>query len=331
MAEAVTVLIPVWNGRPLLVRLLEALARQTAPPEEVLVVDNGSTDGASEEAEVRGARVIRLGANLGFARAVNEGLRRVGTPLVAIVNSDVEPAADWLEKLLAALARERVWFVCGRLFRPGGEVLDGAFDLVTRGVLPWRAGSGQRDHPVYATARPIALASMTATLYRRRLFEETGMLEPAFDSYLEDADFALRAAVGGYRGWYEPAARAVHVGSATLGRWHPATVRLLARNQVFLAARHLPPALARRYWRPLLAGQLLWGLVALRHGRPLAWLAGKAEGLRRRREVATLDKRGTEGALRRLLEESESELMRLQAAAGADLFWRCYRRLAGAA
>ena len=93
---AVTVVIPVWNGRVLLLRLLEKLKRQTFPIAEVLAVDNGSEDGAAEAAEAQGARVLRMGRNLGFSRAVNEGIGACRTELVALVNSDVEPEPEWL-------------------------------------------------------------------------------------------------------------------------------------------------------------------------------------------------------------------------------------------
>jgi hypothetical protein len=86
----------------------------------------------------------------------------------------------------------------------------------------------------------------------------------------------LRCAAQGILGRYVPAARAIHLGSAALGRWHPKTVRLMARNQVLLAARHCG---GRHVW-PVLAAQLLWGAVAFRHGRGLAWARGKVQGLR---------------------------------------------------
>jgi hypothetical protein len=71
-----------------------------------------------------------------------------------------------------------------------------------------------------------------------------------------------------------------HHGSATFGRWDARVVRLISRNQVLLVSRHYDEALFRSCFWAILAGQLLWGLIALRHGRPLAWLAGKWDGLR---------------------------------------------------
>src|SRR5579863_3386600 len=71
----ITAIVPVWNGREVLVRLLDTLEAQTLPAGELLVVDNGSTDGAPDLARRRGARVIAMGRNAGFAPAVNRGIR----------------------------------------------------------------------------------------------------------------------------------------------------------------------------------------------------------------------------------------------------------------
>jgi GT2 family glycosyltransferase len=212
-----------------------------------------------------------MGRNAGFAAAVNRGIREAAHPLVAILNSDVELAPDYLEKLAAVDAP----FAAGKILSPSG-LLDGSFDMTCRGATTWRCGAGQRDAAPFDQSREIASPPWTAVLYRAEVFRQVGLLEESFESYLEDADFGLRCAAQGINGRYVPEARAIHVGSAALGRWHPETVRRMARNQVLLAARHYG---ARHVW-PVLVAQLLWGAVAVRHGRGLAWTRGKVQGLR---------------------------------------------------
>ena len=99
-----TAIVPVWNGRDLLARLLSSLEAQTQPVSEVLVIDNGSTDGAPDFARSRGARVIAMGRNAGFAAAVNRGIAESRSELLAVLNNDVELASDYLAKLVAAAA-----------------------------------------------------------------------------------------------------------------------------------------------------------------------------------------------------------------------------------
>jgi GT2 family glycosyltransferase len=267
----ITAIVPVWNGREYLRRLLDSLDAQTLRASEVLVIDNGSSDGAPELARARGARVIPMGRNAGFAPAVNRGIREARGEWIAILNSDVELAADYLERLVAVGAA----FATGKILSPAG-MLDGTFDLTSRGATTWRAGAGMPDGPPFDCEREISSAPLTAALFRADVFRKLGPLEESFESYLEDVELGMRCATHGISGLYVPHARATHAGSAALGRWHPEIVRRIARNQLLLASRYFPS----RYWWPVLVAQLLWGAVALRHGAGFAWLRGKREGLR---------------------------------------------------
>ena len=323
----VTVVIPNWNRRDLLERLLEGLRAQTYSIEEIIVVDNASGDASAEAAASKGARVIALERNLGFARAVNRGIKETRTELVAIVNNDVEVEKDWLERLVKMVRLPRVWFAAGKLRSAAQpDRIEGTYDLVCRGACAWRAGSGRPDGPLWSRPRRIRLAPFTATLFRTDLFHRVGLLDENFGSYLEDVDFGLRCAMHGYYGVYAPDAVASHAGSATLGRWDKRTVRLIARNQVLLAAKHYPARYFVRYGWPLFVSQSLWGLVALRHGRGLSFLRGKLEGIagfrRARREVKRAG--GFRHGLSKILVESESEIFRIQKRTGFDKFWRAY-------
>jgi GT2 family glycosyltransferase len=317
----VTVIVPIWNRRDLLERLLCRLGAQTHPIAEVLVVDDGSEDGAAELAESSGARAIRIDGHSGFAKAVNRGIRESRTPLVAIVNNDVELAQDWLEKLVAALG-PGVWFATGRILQAAQpSLIDATYDAVCRGGTSWRVGHGCQDGPAFREARRIWSAPFTAALFRAELFNAVGLLDERFESYLEDADFGLRCARAECAGQYVPDAIAWHQGSATLGRWHPETTRRMARNQVWIVAKHYTGRLLWRYAWPIVVAQVLWGLVALRHGKGWSWLRGKAEGVRRFAEFR--NNTATEG-LDSILSKSEREIRRAQRESGADFYWTLY-------
>jgi GT2 family glycosyltransferase len=312
---SITAIVPVWNGRDLLERLLRTVAAQTLPANELLAIDNGSTDGAPDAARGYGARVISMGRNTGFAVAVNRGLREASSDWIAVLNSDVELAPDYFERLHAANA----WFANGKLLSAADPSrIDGAYDLVSRGAAAWRAGSGQPDGPAFDEPREIASAPWTAALFRASLFEKVGLLEETFESYLEDVDFGLRCAALGISGRYVPEAIAYHRGSSAYGRWHPETVRLISRNQVFLAARYPEFPL----W-PVLVAQLLWGAVALRHGAGMAWLSGKWQALKARRGHQA-GPRTIRPELLEQLHQNEREIRRLQLLVRPDLYWRLY-------
>jgi len=314
----ISAIVPVWNGRDWLARLLGTLDTQTRPAAELLVIDNGSTDGAPDLARARGARVVAMGRNAGFAAAVNRGIREAAHPLIAILNSDVELAPDYLEKLAAAGAP----FATGKILSPA-SLLDGTFDLTCRGATTWRSGAGLPDAPPFDQFRDIASPPWTAVLYRAEVFQKVGLLEESFESYLEDVDFGLRCAARRITGRYVPDARAIHLGSAALGRWHPETVRRIARNQLLLTARHYS---VHHLW-PILVAQLLWGAVAFRHGQGLAWTRGKLQGMRRFSAARVQNVQQDAEVLEHFLQSSERFIREVS----ADPYWKLYFRLTSGA
>ena len=316
----ITVVIPNWNGGARLTRVLKDLGAQTLRPERVLVIDNGSSDESDGAAEDAGAEVVRLGSNRGFAPAVNEGLRRASTPLVAILNNDLELAPDWLSQMADGLGRFKdASFATGKIFSVRQrERLDGTFDLISLGLAAWRAGHGRIDGTIWNRERYVAATSLTAAVFRRPLFDTVGLLDERFESYLEDVDLSIRCAIHGVNGVYLPRAVSHHVGSATLGAWSPEMVRLIARNHGVLVGKYGGS-------RKTLVAQLLLGLLSLRHGAFLAWLRGHRQavdqpGLTEPMELT--DEQRTR--LRAVLGQQEKELRELQKATGFDTYWKLY-------
>lgn len=313
-----TAIIPVHNRADLLECLLDSIDGQTVPFAEIVVVDNASTDGAAALARARGCRVIEMGENAGFARAVNQGWRAASTEWVAILNSDVELDSCWLERLIAGACDSG--YATGMILdATNRNAIDGTYDLMSRAACAWRAGYGEpagQGQPI-----PIAIAPATACIFRRDVLDRLNGFDERYGSYLEDVDLGLRCLRQGFTGVYVPDAVAYHHGSATLGRWNPQVVRLISRNQLLLIARHYDRALFCSCFWHIVAGQLLWGLVALRHGAALAWLAGKRDALRGFRLEGT-----PSIPLRNFLLASEREIRNR----ARDSYWRWYFRLTGA-
>lgn len=318
----ISVVIPNWNGGRLLEPLFADLAAQTLPVKEILVVDNGSGDGSPDWAEAHGARVIRYTENRGFASAVNAGVGSAGTELVAVLNNDVRLRPDWLEAVEAGRGGS-AWAVGKILNAADPTLIDGTFDALCCGGTACRCGYGQPDGPLWSCPRAISFPPFTAVLLQRSVFLECGGLDEAFESYLEDVEFGLRCASKGHTGQYVPSAVSFHAGSATLGRWHPRTVRQLSRNQVFLLARHYRAAALIRFGWKIAIAQGLWGVVAARHGQLAPWLAGKTEGLLRFRE---LRKQATPVPDSILL-ASEEDLRQYCTRRSCDRYWRLYFQL----
>jgi len=313
---SVAAVIPHWNRRDLLEPLFESLHAQTRPFDEIILVDNGSTDGSAALAE-RHAAVVRLEKNFGFAAAVNRGIESTNADWIAILNNDVTLAPDWLERILATDAP----FAAGKILNAADpSLIDGTYDEISRGACAWRCGSGQPDSPIWNVPRPMQIAPMTAAIFRRSLLQEIGPLDENFGSYLEDVDFGIRCALAGFEGRYIPSAVAYHRGSETLGAWNKDTVKRISRNQILLTCKYYQ---GQPRW-PLVAGQMLWGLVALRHFRGVSYLRGKISGWDAARVLYREKINIPEDRFSCFAAASEQRIFALQKQTGFDRYWRVY-------
>jgi GT2 family glycosyltransferase len=329
MPAPVTVLIPNFNGERILEACIASALRQSLPPSEVLVVDDASTDGSPQLAARLGARVLALPKNSGFAHAVNSGVLDVNTEWVAIVNSDVILSSDWLATLLTAANADQASFACGPITRADQvTLLDGSYDLLSRGACPWRAGSGFPLSELRSTDG-FWLPSFTALLIRKDLFLEAGSLDETFGSYLEDVDFGLRLRRLERRGVFVNTALASHLGSATFGAWSYQAIRLQSRNQLLLVARHFPDGWFQRFGRAVVAGQLLWGVLACSKGTTRAWFSGKLDALRVWSAVRNGSTHMDADWLASNLAACERGILNWQGHPPRDAYWRWYFRLAG--
>jgi GT2 family glycosyltransferase len=273
-AVDVAVVIPNYNGERWLPGVLESVAAQTLAPVDVLVVDDGSADGSLALLCERfpGVRVVALARNGGFARAANAGIAAVSAEAVALVNTDVLLAPDWLERAAAALAgapaAASVATKLVDLDEPG--ILYDAGDVLRRDGACEQRGRFERDSGRYDEPGEVFSACAGAALYRRAAVLAAGGFDERFGTYLEDVDLGLRLRLAGWTCRWEPRAVARHAGggsSAALRRGPGAWVE---RNTLLLVARAFRPR-----WLPLVAyRQLAWAWHAARAGRIGDHLAG---------------------------------------------------------
>ena len=113
----VAVVVPVLNGRDTIGACVKQLLSQTRPPDDVILVDNGSSDGTGDVAASAGASVVRL-PERGVYRARNVGWRGSDADIVAFTDADCEPRVDWLERLLQPFAEASVAGVGGDAVLP---------------------------------------------------------------------------------------------------------------------------------------------------------------------------------------------------------------------
>ena len=241
--NCVSVVIPNYNGMKYMETCLKALLQQVEAG-QVLVVDNGSTDGSREWVARRypGVQLIGLKKNYGFCRAVNVGLRAAKTPYVILLNNDTRVCPGFVKALVGALNRDPKAFSAAakmlQYHRP--DRIDDAGNLYC--ALGWAFARG-KDKPrsLYERPEEIFAACAGAAIYRKAVLEEIGYFDEAHFAYLEDMDIGYRARIFGWRNLYEPAARVYHVGSGTSGsRYNAFKVFYSTRNNVYLIYKNMP-------------------------------------------------------------------------------------------
>jgi GT2 family glycosyltransferase len=243
------------------------LAEQSFVDFEVIVVDNGSTDGSVEYLRERWpeARTVELSGNRGFPAAINRGLEASRGRYVALLNTDVELSPDWLELLVAELERDRrVGFVTGKVMRHGdrGLIEQVGQDFFSCGHFE-QLGRDQRDTGQYDERRPATIVTAAAALYRREALREAGDFDEDYFLYCEDGDACLRMLLGGYSGLYVPEPKAFHVMGGTIGSQSELQRYFLIRNTLITLLKDLPaptllrslPKIALYHWGQLLAAR----------------------------------------------------------------------------
>ncbi len=234
-----------WNRRNLLEQCLRSLEQQTVGDFELILVDNGSTDGSLDclkECSLPSVKVVRNPENVGFARAVNQGLQNAQGQFIALVNNDVHLDPHWLEEIQGGFAGDARVGMCagkillahdprridkvGQVFYPDGQI--------------YGRGHREEDRGQYDQVEEALWPDGAAAIYRREVFAEIGCFDEDFFAYCDDGEFGLRARLFGWNCLYIPTARAFHHHSATWGEYAARKIFLVERNRIWLAIKLLP-------------------------------------------------------------------------------------------
>ena len=273
-AARVDLIIPSYNGAAHLATCLPALRRQRYQDFRLIVVDNGSSDDTATiiERVTPEARLFRLPRNVGFAAAVNAGLRLGDSEFVALLNNDTEPEPGWLAALVTAMDAEPTAGAVAskiRLFDQRDHLHSAGDTYSTCGTAGSR-GVWQRDDGRFDAERRVFGACAGAALYRREALEaaarvDGAVFDPDFFAYCEDVDLNWRLRLLGYEIVYAPDAVVYHRLSATGGG--PLASYRVARNSLAVIVKDVPGPLLRRYWPQMLAARLVEAAMTLSHAR----------------------------------------------------------------
>ncbi len=245
----VSVIIVTWNSAPYLSRCLDALAVQNFKDFEIVLVDNGSTDGCVDAVETRWPalriRVERLSKNKGFAVANNLGAHLARGQWLVLLNSDAFPEPRWLETLLVAAGKnpDFSFFASRQIQDDAHDYLDGAGDSCHISGMAWRRFAGWPAARFGLESAEVFSACAAAALYSRQAFLVAGGFDEDFFTYYEDVDLGFRLRLLGLRCLYVPEAVVNHVGSAAVGVRSDFALYHWQRNYIWSFVQNMPAAL----------------------------------------------------------------------------------------
>ena len=241
---SVAVIIVNYNSGALLDRCLQSLLAQTFCADELVVVDNASTDAESQSIldAITTATIIRSETNLGYGGAINLAVRTIDTPdYIVCLNPDAFPEPDWLEAMVNAADSHPDYgsFASLMLREDDTSVVDGAGDELHFTGIPWRRFHQQELHDNLQT-EPVFSACAGAALYRTVLFNQLGGFDDVYFMYVEDIDLGFRLQLAGYPCLFVRDAIVHHIGSAVTGEGSDFSVYFGHRNLVYCYFKNMP-------------------------------------------------------------------------------------------
>ena len=267
---SVSAIIVNWNGGDGVLECIASLRAQTRQPDEIIVVDNASSDGSAERIAAAHPEVqlLRLDRNTGFGGGVNRGVAQATGTWLALLNNDAMADPAWLERMLAAAADapESGMVACKIFLDRSRRLLDKVGHRITLDGQNFGRGHRTVDRGQYDAVREVAWPDGCAGLFRRDVFLQVGGLDEEFFAYADDADLGIRFRIAGWRCALAPAAVVEHRHSQSLGAYSPRKLFLVERNRIWLATIYFP-------WPLVLLNPLLWAWREL-----LTVAAGRAGG-----------------------------------------------------
>ncbi len=293
---AISVIAANFNGKHFLKGCLGSLESQTFADFEVILVDNGSSDGSVEYVNQAfpSVKIISLPENVGFCAGNNIGIKAAQGEYICLLNNDTQVDSIWLEELKRALDRNSDVGVCASkmLLQDRPDTIDAAGDVFYSCGIGGNRGHFEPDDGRFAETDFVFGACAGAAIYRRNMLEDIGLLDEDFFAYGEDTDLSFRAQLRGYRCLFVPTAVVYHVGGGTMKHASDQRRYLSHRNRLYTLIKDMPGDLLLKHLFPIVCYSFLrdvsWILQGKWHVVRRAWLDGLRNSnrmLEKRKEI----------------------------------------------
>ncbi len=262
-----SVIVVIYNSRRYIGACCESILAELGSQDELIVVDNGSTDGGADvvRMDYPQARLI-ASENTGYAGGNNRGAAQAGGEYLVFLNPDTVLQSGALDALLAPLERatDIALTTACVVYTNQPDLVNTCGNTIHYTGLTYCRGAG-RSRVHYMLSAEVNAVSGAAFAIRRRVFEELGGFDERFFMYVEDTDLSWRARLAGYRCLYVAEAVVRHDYRPS---YSPTKAFYLDRNRHLMLLKNLRGTTYLRLLPGLLLGELVtWGFLLLKGRR----------------------------------------------------------------
>jgi GT2 family glycosyltransferase len=258
----VSVVVLNWNGKEHLVECLGSVLKTAYSPVEIIVSDNGSTDGSVQSVKSSFPKVVVLenGKNIGYAGGNNSGIGVAKGEYVVTLNNDVIVEPDWLDKPVAYLENDRGLFAaCGRQMNYyNRSTIDSLFHYPGPALLFMRTGHGETIEQNRGFALPgyVIAVNGGSAIYRKKMFMELGGFDREYFIYNEETDLCMRAFIRGWKCLFVPQSVVYHKEGESFKKSRGKNLYFHERNRMWFIFRLYPLSFIIRHLVPLLLEEM---------------------------------------------------------------------------
>lgn len=284
----ICIIILNWNGKHHLSECLTSVLKQTYKEYEVIVVDNGSTDGSQDyiRSNYPSVSLISNDQNFGFCKGNNIGIVAAKGEYIVLLNNDTIVETDWLEQLHdCMLSDPRLGFCASKLLSYSDRnLLDAAGDGFSICGAGYKRGYLE-EAAEYDKEEYIFGACAGAAIYKKEMLDKIGLLDEDFFVAYEDSDLSFRAQLAGYKCKYASQAKVYHKINSTLGKLSDFYVFYGHRNVEYAYFKNIPGRLLIRTIFPHIAYDILAFMYFIKKGKGLAFIKAKVDFIRNFKKV----------------------------------------------
>lgn len=239
MLSKVAIIILNWNGKKDTIECLESLKHITYPNYEILLVDNGSTDGSVEYFRERypDIEIIENEKNMGYAEGNNVGIRRVmknGADYMLLLNNDTVVDPEFLGELVNVAENNlRIGFAGPKVYYYNYDQKKDIINFAGGKLDMWKGrtyhiGLNEVDSGQYDEIKEVDYVEGSCLLLRKEVIKEIGLLDPVYFAYWEENDLCMRGNKAGYISIFVPKAKI----------WHKIAASNINKNKIYYLTRN---------------------------------------------------------------------------------------------